>query len=496
LTRDTSHGRNGRGARGVGRRVAFVGAAILIGALVAIVASPAAAEGLESCDRARAPGIGSDPYVVAAGIAESFETAGIVFVATGTDFPDAITVGPVTGLHSAPLLLTRPGSLPAVTRRALGRLNPDRIIVLGGTSAVGIDVEDELRARFSDVVRVAGADRHATAAAISRWQFPDASAVDTVYLASGATYFDSLVAGTRAMHDYAPILLVGKNRIPGSTAEELTRLEPSRILVVSTAAVVTDDAVAQLATYALSVERLDLPDRFSTPLGGARGAVAAAVAHHAPAVCGPPARPAAAPAGDRALECPAGRVALTYDDGPRPERTDAVVAALKRAAVRATFFVVGDRVASSPETLRSVHEHGHVVANHTWGHVNLRELDDAEIAASVADTDELIRSLGIPMLRLVRPPFGATDERVRRALSDAGFGQIKWNLNPKDWSGRSVSEVHEFVVANARDGSIVTLHDGTANYAETAAATGQIVASLRDRGFCFGVLNENGDVVP
>ena len=101
------------------------------------------------------------------------EFARTAFIATGNDFPDAIAVGPVAALHEAPLLLTRPTSLPDVTSRALHRLDPDRVVILGGHSVVGTGVEEMLQARFAEVVRLAGSDRYATAAAISRWQFPD-----------------------------------------------------------------------------------------------------------------------------------------------------------------------------------------------------------------------------------------------------------------------------------------------------------------------------------
>lgn len=456
---------------------------------------PVAAQPLESCDHGRATRTGSDPYAVAAAIAGGLESAETVFIATGIDFPDAITVGPVAALHGAPLLLTRPTSLPPVTERVLERLDPNRVVILGGPAVVGTHVEGDLRSRFPEVLRLAGPDRYGTAAAISQWQFPEPARVDTVYLARDGTYFDSLIAGSRAMYDYAPILFVGSDTVPATTAEELTRLDPVRIVVVSPHDIVTDDVVAQLAAFAPSVERLDMPNRFSVRLDGGRGIVAAAMAHHNRTACGPQALTVTEPPPSEA-PCPAGRVALTYDDGPRPERTDAVIDALDRAGIRGTFFVVGDRAASSPETLRRIHEHGHVIANHTWAHVNLRGLDDAEIATSVTDTDRQIRDLGVPALRLVRPPFGATDRRVRQALNDAGFEQIKWNLNPKDWSGTGTSDIHDIVASGARDGSVVTLHDGTANYAETAAATEQIAATLHERGFCFGVLGEEGNVVP
>lgn len=195
-------------------------------------------------------------------------------------------------------------------------------------------------------------------------------------------------------------------------------------------------------------------------------------------------------------DCPAGWVALTYDDGPVPERTDAILAALDLTGTRATFFSVGIRVARNPGVALDVARRGHVTTNHTWDHPDLETLSDEEIASSVQRTDVALRAIGIRSLRLVRPPFLRTDERVLAALERAGFNQVLENLNPKDWSGISSTEIADRVVTAARDGSVIGLHDGGKEYEATAAATEVIVDRLTGDGFCFGVLNQDGNIVP
>jgi peptidoglycan/xylan/chitin deacetylase (PgdA/CDA1 family) len=195
-------------------------------------------------------------------------------------------------------------------------------------------------------------------------------------------------------------------------------------------------------------------------------------------------------------ECAAGWIALTYDDGPRPERTDAILAALDRTGTRATFFAVGHRVAQYPEVALDVARRGHAVANHTWAHVDLRSLSDAESASSVQRTDVALRAIGIQPLPLVRPPFLRTNTQVRDVLERAGFSHMMETVNPKDWSGIDPVEIVERVVTAARDGSVIGLHDGGAEYEATALATEGIVDRLTDAAFCFGVLNRDGDIVP
>ena len=195
-------------------------------------------------------------------------------------------------------------------------------------------------------------------------------------------------------------------------------------------------------------------------------------------------------------ECAAGWVALTYDDGPRPERTDAILAALDRTGARATFFSLGHRIAQYPEVALDVARRGHAVANHTWSHVDLRSLSDAEIVSSVQRTEVALLAIGIQPLPLVRPPFLRTDPQVRDVLERGGFRHMMETVNAKDWSGIDPAEIFERVVSAARDGSVIGLHAGTPEYEATALATETIVDRLTDDGFCFGVLNHDGDIVP
>jgi peptidoglycan/xylan/chitin deacetylase (PgdA/CDA1 family) len=197
-----------------------------------------------------------------------------------------------------------------------------------------------------------------------------------------------------------------------------------------------------------------------------------------------------------ATDCSAGWVALTYDDGPIPHRTNTVLAALDRAGIQATFFPVGYLVRSYPDVIRKTADRGHVIANHTWRHENLRKLSTSAIVSTVNRAHNQIQAAGVVPARLVRPPGGFTDSRVRRALSNAGYREVMWDVDPWDWSGKSASGIYSNVVRYARNGSVVVLHDGSANYRNTASATERIVKTLHGRGYCFGVLNNQGRIVP
>jgi peptidoglycan-N-acetylglucosamine deacetylase len=195
-----------------------------------------------------------------------------------------------------------------------------------------------------------------------------------------------------------------------------------------------------------------------------------------------------------AVPCPAGHVALTFDDGPSPATTPAILDVLARRAVTATFFVVGGRVDARPDLIARAAGDGHAIANHTYWHERLTGLSDADVLRTVERTDRAVRRAGVSPLRLVRPPYGATSTRVRDALAQGGFAHVLWSVDPRDWE-RSADSVRTHVLANLADGAIVLLHDGSGNAAQTAAALPAIVDGARQRGYCLTTLDAAGRLV-
>jgi putative cell wall-binding protein len=194
---------------------------------------------------------GADRYATAAAISNAF-APGVpaAYVASGRNWPDALAAVPHAARAGAPILLTLPGDLPGATRTALTRLRPGRIIVLGGTSAVSSGVASALNAYDTGggVLRLAGADRYATAAVISRHHHP--SGAPMAYVATGLNFPDALAAGPAAATRGAPTILVRDVGVPGSSATELERLNPRRIIVLGGPRVVNQSVFSQLGAYA------------------------------------------------------------------------------------------------------------------------------------------------------------------------------------------------------------------------------------------------------
>lgn len=198
--------------------------------------------------------------------------ASVAYVATGTSFPDALAGGPAAGTEDGPILLTLRDELPQATADELQRLGPDRVVVLGGTAAVSDAVVQELGALTgAGVQRLAGANRFATAAAISEHAFEPG--VAAAYVATGESFPDALAGGPAAAEVGAPILLTQRGALPQATADELARLDPDRIVVLGGTAAVSDAVADALEAHAGGgVARQAGADRFVTGVAVSQGA--------------------------------------------------------------------------------------------------------------------------------------------------------------------------------------------------------------------------------
>jgi len=208
---------------------------------------------------------GADRYETAADVsAGTFHgPVPVAFVARGDAYPDALAAGPAAAVDGGPVLLVG-SSVPASTAAELTRLKPARIVVTGGPLAVPDSVVAALQSfTAGSVSRVAGADRFATAAAISAATF--SPLVNAAYIATDATFADALAGAAAAGHLHDPILLVTPGQIPAATAQELTRLRPQSIVILGGPLAVSQSVAGSLARYTSGpISRLAGPDRYAT----------------------------------------------------------------------------------------------------------------------------------------------------------------------------------------------------------------------------------------
>ena len=190
---------------------------------------------------------GGNRYATAAAVsADTFATGvPVAYVATGTNFPDALAGVAAAGVSGAPILLTTPTTIPGETAAELSRLRPGRIVVLGGSGVISDEVAAALGsfASTGTVQRLAGTDRYATSAAVSTGTFATG---DTVFIATGRNFPDALGGGPVAGIVPGPLLLVPGGSLPPSVSTELQRLDPDRVIVLGGSGVVTDGVVNQI----------------------------------------------------------------------------------------------------------------------------------------------------------------------------------------------------------------------------------------------------------
>jgi peptidoglycan/xylan/chitin deacetylase (PgdA/CDA1 family) len=178
-------------------------------------------------------------------------------------------------------------------------------------------------------------------------------------------------------------------------------------------------------------------------------------------------------------------VYLTFDDGPSTPYTSQIVSILTTYHARATFFEVGQNVASYPPITRLVRQAGNSVQNHTWGHKDLRFVTWTYFRYQVSRADAAISAQTGYTPRCLRPPGGRVDAMVYSRAAALGKTVILWTLDPRDWSRPGTATIVSRVLNNVRPGSVILFHDGGGNRSQTVAALPTILKTLKARGYTF-----------
>ena len=194
---------------------------------------------------------------------------------------------------------------------------------------------------------------------------------------------------------------------------------------------------------------------------------------------------------------PGKRIALTFDDGPSPQWTPKIAAALKRLDVPATFFVVGSEVVRHPGVVRLVHRDGFELGNHTFTHADVSALPGWEQRLQLGLTDNaLAGTVGIRP-RLFRPPYSsvpaavsARQSQTLESLARQGYEVVLADFDGEDWRRPGVGQIVSSATPQGGRGGIVLLHDGGGDRSQTVRAVEQLVPQLRARGFRFVTVSQ------
>ncbi|SJZ95826.1 Peptidoglycan/xylan/chitin deacetylase, PgdA/CDA1 family [Pilibacter termitis] len=177
-------------------------------------------------------------------------------------------------------------------------------------------------------------------------------------------------------------------------------------------------------------------------------------------------------------------VALTYDDGPSPTSTPALLAYLKEQNIPATFFVLGSEASKYPDIVKQAYDNGNQIASHTYHHLNLPTLSADKQKEEIHNTEEVIEKIIGKRPNLMRPPYGAFNEQI---ATEANCGIALWNVDSLDWQSKNPTAIYNTITANTFDGSIILMHD---IYMTSVEGTKQVVPALKAQGYTFVTLNQ------
>ena len=185
-------------------------------------------------------------------------------------------------------------------------------------------------------------------------------------------------------------------------------------------------------------------------------------------------------------------IALTFDDGPSPQTTAALLDGLKERGAHATFFLIGEQIRGNEDLVRRMKDEGHQVGNHSFTHVRLDAADDSALT-EIRQTDSALRAILGDGDYWLRPPWGFASDALKSAVS---VPLIYWTLDTMDWSVRNRDLVAHHIIENAKSGDIVLLHDP---YDTSVEAALQTIDVLSEQGYEFVTLEElfsNAGVTP
>ncbi len=180
-------------------------------------------------------------------------------------------------------------------------------------------------------------------------------------------------------------------------------------------------------------------------------------------------------------------IALTFDDGPGPY-TDRLLQILKDNDAKATFFLIGNKVAANPAGAKRIADAGMEIGNHTWEHPNMATIPPEDIAAQFTKANDAITAATGRTPTLYRPAGGLSDDVVRQTAGRFGLAEILWDVIPFDWANDSnTAATRSMLMTYVKPGSVVLFHD---TYSSTADLVYQFIPVLKANGYHLVTVSE------
>ncbi|ASZ11467.1 polysaccharide deacetylase family protein [Chitinophaga pendula] len=180
-------------------------------------------------------------------------------------------------------------------------------------------------------------------------------------------------------------------------------------------------------------------------------------------------------------DIPDKRMALTFDDGPLPQHTPAILDILKATEVPATFFCIGERAAQHPDLLTRIQAEGHVLANHSYSHHFWFDLfGPAKMLAELRQTDQVLEKTTGLVPKLFRPPYGVTNPNLKKAILQGAYLPVGWSIRSLDTVATNEQELLQRILQKLHPGAILLLHD---TCEITRKVLPELITRIRQQGY-------------
>lgn len=193
---------------------------------------------------------------------------------------------------------------------------------------------------------------------------------------------------------------------------------------------------------------------------------------------------------EAAIDASEKKIALTFDDGPNPRYTDAVLDILSEYGIKATFFVIGKNAELYPDPLLRAIREGHEIGNHTYSHPHMRKLSREETEKEILSCQELLYDTFGVLPSLFRPPEGFLGQFEEEITSSIGLKTVLWSIDTRDWEAKPANKIVSSIKESIKSGKVLLFHDYISGKNTTIPALREIIPYLLLNGYEFCTVSE------
>lgn len=177
-------------------------------------------------------------------------------------------------------------------------------------------------------------------------------------------------------------------------------------------------------------------------------------------------------------------IALTFDDGPHNECTEALLDGLKERNVRCTFFLMGQNIEGNEALVKRMKDEGHLIGNHSFSHIQLTKAGEKKVCEAVDRTSRIIEDITGEQPQYMRPPFGDWNEELE---CEVDMTTVLWSVDSLDWKLKNKNKIVKRVLKDAGEGDIILMHD---IFPTSVDAALEIIDTLTRQGYTFVTVDE------